>query len=247
MCTAWHYSIYISLFYIISIFTIQYWMRNHSAYNLRLLMFMWSFGLSIFSAIGFYKAGLPHIKQLIFDGFEATICIPVQLEKQAGLWSFLFIISKAPELVDTYFIVLRKQKLIFLHWYHHVTVFIFCWYHLCYLVFVCQWFLTMNYFIHALMYMYYAVKASGLYKPPVWINMVITALQLLQMFVGVSINFYIAFRVKTGWVCDGEVETTYFYVTVALGMYFSYFVLFLYFFYSVYCASKKRCDKQRNN
>ena len=36
--------------------------------------------------------------------------------------------SKLPELGDTLFIVLRKQQLIFLHWYHHITVFIYVWY-----------------------------------------------------------------------------------------------------------------------
>jgi elongation of very long chain fatty acids protein 6 len=29
--------------------------------------------------------------------------------------------------VDTLFIVLRKKPLIFLHWYHHITVLLFCW------------------------------------------------------------------------------------------------------------------------
>ena len=39
----------------------------------------------------------------------------------------LFIYSKVPELVDTAFVVLRKKPLIFLHWYHHVTVLLYCW------------------------------------------------------------------------------------------------------------------------
>jgi len=34
-----------------------------------------------------------------------------------GLWVQLFILSKIPELIDTFFIVQRKRPLIFLHWY----------------------------------------------------------------------------------------------------------------------------------
>lgn len=39
----------------------------------------------------------------------------------------VYCLHKVPELVDTVFIVLRKRPLIFLHWYHHVTVLLFCW------------------------------------------------------------------------------------------------------------------------
>ncbi len=35
--------------------------------------------------------------------------------------------TQVPELFDTFFIVARKSKLIFLHWYHHVTVLLYCW------------------------------------------------------------------------------------------------------------------------
>jgi len=42
------------------------------------------------------------------------------------LW--LFIISKVPETIDTLFIVLRRQQLIFLHWFHHASVLVYCFY-----------------------------------------------------------------------------------------------------------------------
>ena len=31
------------------------------------------------------------------------------------------------EMVDTLFLILRKKPLRFLHWYHHLTVFLYCW------------------------------------------------------------------------------------------------------------------------
>lgn len=47
--------------------------------------------------------------------------------KVSGFWSTMFVLSKVPELGDTLFIVLRKQPLIFLHWYHHATVLVYSW------------------------------------------------------------------------------------------------------------------------
>ena len=44
-----------------------------------------------------------------------------------GLWVGLFIFSKLPELFDTAFLVLQKKKVIFLHWFHHTTVLLYCW------------------------------------------------------------------------------------------------------------------------
>ena len=69
------------------------------------------------------------------------------------------IVHQLPELVDTVFIVLRKQKLIFLHWYHHVTVLWFSWYSYVGFTSTCRWFMVMNYCVHSIMYSYYALRA----------------------------------------------------------------------------------------
>ena len=64
------------------------------------------------------------------QSFEETVCsspLSGWGTGPSGFWVMLFIFSKLPELIDTVFIVLRKRQLIFLHWYHHVTVLLFCW------------------------------------------------------------------------------------------------------------------------
>ncbi|RHY06234.1 hypothetical protein DYB25_001996, partial [Aphanomyces astaci] len=39
----------------------------------------------------------------------------------------LTVCVQIPELFDTFFVVIRKKPLRFLHWYHHITVLLFCW------------------------------------------------------------------------------------------------------------------------
>ena len=209
-------------------------MKTREKFNLRLPLFCWNLGLFIFSTLGSYNSATVHFNHLFVNGVEASICSDHIQHGTPGVWSLLFILSKAPELVDTYFIVLRKQKLIFLHWYHHITVFIYCWYNYCLLIRTGQWFISMNYVVHSVMYGYYALRISQLVKVPIWVNMFITLLQLVQMIVGVLVNFYVYMRIHTDWYCDGRVEKTYFYVCLSFIMYFSYFVLFASFFYNTY-------------
>lgn len=237
----WHWSLFFSAAYLVSIFALKRWMRDREKYDLRRPLFFWSLCLSLFSFWGFYICGIEYLKYFYYNGWERTTCDRVLTSRRLGLWSFLFCFSKFPELVDTYFIVLRKQKLIFLHWYHHITVYIYCWYNWPNMTSPAQWFIITNYFVHAIMYMYYAVRASGRYRPPIWVNMFITVLQLLQMVLGSYINIYL-YRNMTAdpdWYCDGRVETTYFYVYTSLAMYSSYFILFAHFFFTTYISKRK--------
>ena len=109
-----------------------------------------------------------------------------------------------------------------------------------------QWFIVMNYLVHGVMYTYYAVRASGYYRPPVWVNMFITLLQLLQMVVGVAINSHVCYQMTTDkdWYCDGKIETTYIYVYWSFAMYFSYLVLFAQFFYTTYLTKPTKSKVQ---
>ena len=191
------------------------------------------------------------LRIVINKGWHASVCklepTPVWEEglplyyPVPQLWAFAFCFSKLPELVDTYFIVFRKQKLIFLHWYHHITVMVYCFYYYGFTVTPTQWFVVMNYFVHSIMYLYYATRASGFIRVPKVVNIVITSLQLLQMVVGVWINVYILLNIITvpNFYCDGFVERESLHLSWAFLMYASYFVLFALFFYDVYLKGTK--------
>merc|ERR1711887_411474 len=102
----------------------------------------------------------PELLYTLFNhGFHHSVCIPSFYDGVTGFWAYMFVISKMPELGDTLFIVLRKQQLIFLHWYHHLTVLIYVFYCFSQFTSCARWFMVMNYFAHSLMYSYYALKA----------------------------------------------------------------------------------------
>lgn len=124
-----HWAYWASAIYIFSIFGLQRWMRNRPAYDLKRPLFLWNFGLGLFSIFGFYRT-LPGLIYVIFqvpNGFYKSICEKEELDVQTAYWVLLFALSKFFELFDTIFLVLRKRPLIFLQWYHHLITMSVVW------------------------------------------------------------------------------------------------------------------------
>jgi len=141
----------------------------------------------------------------------------------------MFVLSKLPEFGDTVFIVLRKQPLIFLHWYHHILTLLYCWYAFKEYNPSSRWFIVMNALVHSVMYSYYAFRAMK-FRIPKFISIFITTSQISQMAVGCYVNFKTWQYKLAGISCSVSYEN----VTVSTLMYFSYFVLFVRFFYMSY-------------
>jgi elongation of very long chain fatty acids protein 6 len=96
-----------------------------------------------------------------------------------------------------------------------------------------RWFLSMNYFIHGIMYSYYALKAIGV-KVPRNISLFITSLQILQMIMGVTVNVYSLVVRAQGTSCSRrDID-----IVLGLLMYLSYMVLFGHFFYKAYLMKR---------
>ncbi|XP_068114049.1 very long chain fatty acid elongase 3 [Hyperolius riggenbachi] len=221
----WSKSFFFSLLYAALIFGGQRVMKERKKFELRRPLVLWSLTLAIFSIIGAIRTGWFMINILLSSGFKQSVCDRAFYNGPVSkFWAYAFVLSKVPELGDTLFIVLRKQKLIFLHWYHHITVLLYTWYAYKETVAGGGWFMTMNYTVHAFMYSYYTLRAAGIHVPRLC-AMFITFTQILQMIMGTLVNVLVYH-----WTCASTMENV-FWSTL---MYSSYLVLFCSFFYNAY-------------
>lgn len=218
-------------------------MANRKAYDLRGPLVAWNFLLAYFSFVGALRT-VPHLANILYRyGFKYTICYKPSVwygSGAIGLWTQAFVFSKIPELGDTIFVVLRKKPLIFLHWYHHVTVLLYCWHSYYEQTTYGLYFICMNYTVHAFMYLYYGLAGMKirLCKP-----YYITTMQISQMVVGVGICVAGGYYISKG-------ETEYISIQnfqAGVVMYMSYMLLFLQYALGRFMPKKRKNVKQASN
>jgi len=225
---------YLCVVYLIFIFGGREYFRGidsktgaeRKGYDLKFWLAAWNLLLSLFSWCGAFRT-VPHLLMAISNQtYKSTICTNSEVqygEGAAGFWVMLFIFSKIPELVDTVFITLRKKKLIFLHWYHHVTVLCFCWHSYVNESSTGLYFVAMNYSVHAIMYGYFFFMAIGANPGQYFNPMYITMLQISQMIVGTSVCYSSYVYLNSD---DASCEVAYTNVVSGGLMYGSYLYLF---------------------
>nr|WDS84447.1 elongation of very long chain fatty acids protein 6 [Apocyclops royi] len=226
--------------YLLLIFAGQQIMASRPRFEMRGPLVFWNTFLALFSIMGACRTIPEFVYVLSTHGIYHSVCIPsfIENDRVSGFWALMFVLSKVPELGDTIFIVLRKQPLIFLHWYHHLTVLLYAWYSFTEYTAAARWFIVMNYLVHSVMYTYYAFKAMK-FRVPRGIAMVITTLQLIQMVFGCLVNVW-AYQIKeAGQECGVSHQN----INLSLLMYTSYFVLFARFFYNTYLANDSGTKK----
>ena len=236
MSKYWYASLVAASLYLSLVWAGKRWMRDRPKYTLQRPLTMWNTALALFSFIGFVRVAPHYFSALAKGGFSLAVCwSDVYTSAQPSLWGFLFCISKMLELFDTAFVLLRRSQLTFLHCYHHTTVLIYAWNEYPSTDAIGITFCTWNYFVHMLMYSYYAVKASGR-GVPVWIAQGITALQLGQFLLAFYSNSLAYWLKESGQEC--QLHDSTFYMGVAI--YGSYTVLFVNFFYQRYCKPRPK-------
>ncbi|CAG0883216.1 unnamed protein product [Cyprideis torosa] len=233
----WWLGFPITALYLVLIFGGQRLMKNRQPYDLQRSLIVWNWLLAAMSLFTASKGIAFIANEIYFQRWTGILCfVPVHIPScmSATLHGLIFSISKVIELGDTAFIVLRKKPLIFLHWYHHVTVLLYTWYYAGKGPSVGIFFAINNSIVHTLMYSYYALRAMNV-RVPRWASMTLTLTQINQMIVGIYLN-YCAYNLKRTKYPNCMVSNTDFAVTVA--MYSSYCILFMWFFYRAYLGGK---------
>ena len=169
--------------YIVLVHLGRYLMKSREKYDMRNLLISWNISLAIFSILGTIRIVPEFIYILKTKGIDHSICINDFSSGVFAFWGANFALSKLTELFDTIFVVLRKQPLQFLHWYHHATVLLYCWYSVKDGTSTNRWFMVMNHTVHSLMNTYYAFRAMR-YKIPKLLSVVVTISQISQMILG---------------------------------------------------------------
>jgi len=202
--------------------------------NLKFSFAMWNLLLSVFSCMGVTRI-VPHlVRTLSQEGFVYSVCEEPRnwySKGPCGLWMTMFVLSKFPELGDTVFLVLRKKPVIFLHWFHHTTVLLYCWHATLVTAGPGIWFAAMNYSVHSVMYFYFFMANIGYAKRMQPLAPFITSIQILQMVGGMTCLITVAIMQNVSR-SDCNVDPANW--KLGLMMYASYFLLFGWLFIQKY-------------
>lgn len=236
----WPYSVVIGVCYAAFIQLGQLVMRDRQPFDLRGALALWNVGMATFSAFAFFRV-FPELFYLLRqpDGLHKAAC---QLDNHGmtmAFWALTYTLSKALQIGDTVFIVLRKKKLILLHWYHHASVLIIAWFAYQPYIPLLRFVGNMNYFVHFWMYGYYGLRAMDI-KISKRVSVFVTILELIQMVLGLGLTIYVIYQHYFGSGCIFSPRA----VTVSLAIYSTLFLLFAKHFRS---TALRKTDNSRKN
>ncbi|ESZ92110.1 hypothetical protein SBOR_7489 [Sclerotinia borealis F-4128] len=217
-------------------------MKSRPAYKLNGLFMAHNLMLTVVSAsllILFAQQLIPSLwKYGLYDG----ICGGSGWTKPLVTLYYLNYITKYVELLDTVFLVLKKKPLTFLHCYHHPATALLCYTQLVGHTPVSWVPITLNLFVHVVMYWYYFQSARGIritWKE--WI----TRLQIGQFLIDLVAVYFASWNYWTSTYhkslphvgsCAGEPYAAVAGCTILS----SYLVLFISFYLATYKTTVKR-------
>ena len=223
--------------YLIVVVLGKKWMGSvQQPYSARSILFIWNVFLALFSALGTFVMMPSLVETIIQRGFLYSVCYTTtHTVSIQSFFAFLFVLSKMVEFGDTFFIIIRKTPLSFLHVYHHMTACIISWRSLAIKSAPAHWYCALNYGVHMIMYSYFVVKSTG-FRIPKMVALGVTVLQLLQFVVALVVISTASILYLAGNFCNTDEVNIFLSVVI----YSTYMILFGNFFYQRYVKTSKK-------
>jgi hypothetical protein len=194
-------------------------MKNRPAYDLTLPLIGWN----LFMSLASFYAGTRLLFALDPFSLSFPVCNQSIMNHPVAWFILVFNLTKPLEWIDTVFLVLRKRRVIFLHWFHHLATALYCVHATIYSA-VAETtgvqFATVNLLVHGIMYLYYALTGAGYRDQLKSIAVYINAFQTIQMFAG------ICFAARSLWMCPQTWALNWHGMLLAFAMYGVYLYMF---------------------
>ncbi|PVU84749.1 hypothetical protein BB559_005150 [Furculomyces boomerangus] len=205
---------------------------------------------SAFLFVGFMEQTIP---MLLKHGFFWSICDYYSYTQPLEWLYFCNYLCKWVEFIDTFFLVMKKKKLQFLHVYHHALTMILCYTQIQGKTSVSWVVCSINLLVHVIMYYYYYLASRGI---SVFWKKYLTIFQIAQFVIDINLCFFCLYthmayhnfpNLPNMGDCRGTRQAAY----AGCILLSSYLTLFVQFFSQVYSEGarieirRRREEKKR--
>ncbi|KAL7312275.1 Fatty acyl-CoA elongase/Polyunsaturated fatty acid specific elongation enzyme, variant 2 [Mucor circinelloides] len=180
------------------------------------------------------------VPKLVNQGLYYSICSEEAWTQELELLYYLNYLVKYYELIDTVFLVVKKKKLEFLHYFHHSMTMALCYTQLVGRTTVSWVPIVLNLTVHVLMYYYYFRTASG---AKIWWKQYLTTMQIIQFVIDLVVIYtctysYYAYTYTSFMPNFGDCAGTESAAAFGCAILTSYLFLFINFYRITYNKKK---------